>query len=114
MDRDEWLNLPQTDPQRWRTIVWATRQAFTDTESVLDELQAAGLDRLFRSVLIHLGYKLEAQSDGLTQINLQSGEQSHWVRRIARFLLEPENSGRPAHELATDLRALGYAVNVDA
>lgn len=113
MDRDEWLNLPQTDPQRSRTIVWGTLQAFADTESVLNELQAAGLDSLFRSVLTDLGYELEAQSGGLIHINLQSGEQSHWVRRIARFLLEPGNSGRPAHELAADLRALGYAVDFD-
>ena len=109
MDRVNWLNLPQTDPQRWRTIVWGTLQASADAETVLNDLQQAGLDSLFRAVLLDLGYELADQPDGLTGINLRSGEQTHSNRRIARFLLEPDNSGRPAPELAADLRALGYA-----
>ena len=97
-------------PQEWKLFYWVMKEVYTDSAKVLGELEERGLSEMFREVLVLLGYEVTETSSGAEgkEIHLSRKEQMNSIRRIARFLLEPENIGKSPQSLSSELIELGY------
>ena len=99
---------PVNLPDEWRLRYWATKEVYADSYELTTELEEKGLIDLFHDVLIELGYQVSDDPSGEKALKLTRQEQTHWIRRIARFLLEGENIGKATPELSSELKELGY------
>ena len=118
MPPDEWQEL-LADPDNWpdhiarnwpaelRLSYWATKEIHVDSIRLFGEVDDKGLNELFHDVLGQLGYQLTRTSSGQTEISLSSREEMHAVRRIARFVLEADNTGKSSQLISSELRELG-------
>ena len=97
-------------PAEWKLFYWATEEVWTDSTKLFEELEEGGLSGLFQDVLVQLGYEVTEPLAGtaMKEIKLSSKEQMHAIRRIARFLLEPENIGKSSQLISSELTDLGY------
>ena len=95
-------------PAEWKLSYWATKEVYTDSAKLFEEVEGRGLNELFDDVLIQLGYKVTETPSGKKEISLPRKEQVHSLRRIAIFLLDVENMGKSSQLLSSELRELGY------
>ena len=116
MTEDEWRELlsdpenwPDGDhlPEEWKQFYWVTKEVWTDTAQLWRGIEDKGLGDLYSDVLVKLGYTLVEHPSGRQEIQLASKEQTHSIRRVARFLLEEGNEGKSSQQLASELHELG-------
>ena len=107
-------NWPDESAENWPTELklsyWATKEVWTDFTKLSKELEERGLSGLFQDVLVQLGYEVTEPPAGtaMKEIKLSSKEQMHAIRRIAKFLLEPENIGKSSQLISSELTDLDY------
>lgn len=92
---------------QWKLFYWAAKEIHTDSANLYREIDEKGLNELYLEVLAKLGYDVAETSSG-KEINLARNEQMHSLRRIARFLLEADNTGKSSETISSELRELGY------
>ena len=110
---DNWPEPGEDWSAEWRLMYWATREVYTDSVRLFNELDDRGLNDLFHDTLVILGYPVNETPSGMKEINLSYKEQTHSIRRIARFVLEFGEAGKSAELLSSELRQLGHEFQRD-
>ena len=106
-DRFEEIMNPANWPEEWRLFSWATMEAYSEGVKLFEQIGERGLEELFNDVLVQLGYQVTETPAGQKEIHLSRKELTFSIQRIARFLLEGENTGKSSQLLSSELRELG-------